>query len=69
MSYLSFLVRLYIANIGILFNKENFLKRKTNELPLFNERNTAYSSDWLSSTSIKTPPTRKSFITKDKNTN
>ena len=37
LSYLSFLVRLHIANMGILFNKENFLKRKINELPLFNE--------------------------------
>jgi hypothetical protein len=35
---------LYIANIGVLFNRKNFLEGKMNELPLFNEENTAYSS-------------------------
>ena len=44
LSYLSFLVCLYTANIGVLFNRKNFSGDKMNELPLFNERNTAYSS-------------------------
>ena len=38
-----------------------------NELPLFNEGNTSYSSVWIRYASIKTPLICKSFKTGDKN--
>ena len=68
LSYLSFLVCLYTANIGVLFNRKNFSGDKMNELPLFNERNTAYSSTWIRYASIKSPLICNSFNTSGKNT-